>query len=49
MDPDGFSTRIHSRVHSTRFASHSPGVPSEPICPAYASPPSVYDRSPKYG
>ena len=32
--PDGFSTRTHSRVHSTKLASHSAGVASLPICPA---------------
>ena len=34
MLPDGFSTRIHSRVHSTSAATHSAGVASEPICPS---------------
>jgi hypothetical protein len=33
IDPDGFKTRTHSRVHSTSAATHSPGVASLPIWP----------------
>jgi len=31
IDPDGFSTRTHSRVHATSAAMYSAGVASEPI------------------